>query len=93
MKTLLAAILFLGICIIGMCFNIIFRKKKFPETEISRNENMRKMGIKCMREQEDEMFGNERQRKKQTSCTGVYDDSCVGCGFYPFEKQIKDKEK
>ena len=55
LKTLLAAVLFLGICIFGMCFNIIFRKDgKFPETEVSKNENMRKLGIKCMKEQEDE---------------------------------------
>lgn len=57
MKTVLAAIIILGIGVIGMCFNIIFRKNgKFPETEISRNENMRKMGIKCMREQDEEIF-------------------------------------
>lgn len=91
MKTILAAIIFLGICIFGMCFNIIFRKKgKFPETEISRNENMRKMGIKCMKEQEDEMFGDSRQREKNASCTGTYSDSCIGCGLYPYEKQSKE---
>lgn len=48
-KTVLAAAILLGIGVLGMCFNIIFRKNgKFPETEVSRNENMRKLGIKCM---------------------------------------------
>ena len=39
---------------------------------ISRNENMKKLGIKCMREQEEEI----------KSCTGKYSEDCVGCGFY-----------
>ena len=54
-----------------MCVGIIF-KGKFPETEVSRNENMKKLGIKCMREQEEEI----------KSCTGKYSEDCVGCGFY-----------
>lgn len=83
LKTLLAAVLFLGICIFGMCFNIIFRKDgKFPETEVSKNENMRRLGVKCMHEQEKELFGTERQRQRSKSCTGTYSDQCAGCGFY-----------
>ena len=64
MKTVLAAIILLGLGVLGMCFNIIFRKNgKFPETEISRNENRRKMGIKCMREQ-DEDIQEETEKKR-----------------------------
>ncbi|MBR5398096.1 MAG: hypothetical protein IK145_09625 [Bacteroidales bacterium] len=71
MKTVLAAILILAAAIALMCVGIIF-KGKFPETEVSRNENMKKLGIKCMREQEEEL----------KSCTGKYSEDCVGCGFY-----------
>lgn len=71
MKTILAAILILAAAIALMCVGIIF-KGKFPETEVSRNENMKKLGIKCMREQEEEI----------KSCTGKYSEDCVGCGFY-----------
>ena len=81
MRTLLAAILIRAIAIALMCVGIIV-KGRFPETEVSKNENMRKLGIKCMHEQEKEMFGTERQRQRNKSCTGVYSDSCVGCGFY-----------
>ena len=28
-------------------FNIFFRKKSFPETEIGRNREMRKLGLTC----------------------------------------------
>lgn len=71
MKTVLAAILILAAAIALMCVGIIF-KGKFPETEVSRNENMKKLGIKCMREQEEDL----------KSCTGKYSEDCVGCGFY-----------
>ncbi|MBQ2150162.1 MAG: hypothetical protein II434_01375, partial [Bacteroidales bacterium] len=67
MKTVLAAILILAAAIALMCVGIIF-KGKFPETEVSRNENMKKLGIKCMREQEEEI----------KSCTGKYSEDCVG---------------
>ncbi len=88
LKTLLAAVLFLGICIFGMCFNIIFRKNgEFPEYEVSKNKDMRAMGIKCMKEEEDDMFGNDRQRQRSASCTGTYSDACVGCSFYPEKKK------
>ena len=71
MKTVLIAILILAVAVALMCVGIIF-KGKFPETEVSRNENMKKLGIKCMREQEEEL----------KSCTGKYSEDCVGCGFY-----------
>ncbi|MBR1926513.1 MAG: hypothetical protein IJ840_01985 [Bacteroidales bacterium] len=72
MRTLLAAILILAIAIALMCVGIIV-KGRFPETEVSKNENMRKIGVKCMREQEKELRGN---------CAGVRTDACEGCGFY-----------
>ena len=79
MRTLLAAILILSIAIALMCVGIII-KGRFPETEISRNENMRKMGIKCVNEEEKERSGLRRQRN--SSCTGVYTDACKSCGLY-----------
>lgn len=81
MKTLLAAILILAVAIALMCVGIIV-KGKFPETEVSKNENMRRLGVKCMHEQEKELFGTERQRQRSKSCTGTYSDQCAGCGFY-----------
>lgn len=83
LKTVIAAIAILGICIFGMCFNIIFRKNgKFPETDVSKNEEMRKRGIKCMREQEEEMF-SKKGRKNSISCeSGNGSASCSACSFY-----------
>jgi len=81
MKTILAAALLLGLGIFGMCFNIIFRKDgQFPETEISKNKEMRKLGIKCVNEQESDMIGCAVKERK-TACTGNYSEACSGCSF------------
>ena len=47
MEIILLASALLGLAFIGLAFNIIFRKKPFPDTHISHNKNMRKMGIVC----------------------------------------------
>ena len=78
MKTFLLAALILGIGVFGMCFNIIFRKNgEFPETEVSKNKEMRRLGIKCMHEEEEEIRKGCSDRKAAAvSCTG----DCSGCG-------------
>jgi hypothetical protein len=72
MRTLLAAILILAIAIALMCVGIIV-KGRFPETEISKNEKMRELGIKCM---------NEQEKERTKSCSRGYTDACTGCEFY-----------
>ena len=60
MKIFLAALLLVGLSIIGLCFNIIFRKNgHFPETEISNNKEMRKLGIRCAKEEELRIWGRK----------------------------------
>ena len=56
----MAAIVLVGLCVFGLCFNIIFRKDgKFPETEIENNKEMRKRGIKCAKEDEMKLWGKK----------------------------------
>lgn len=95
MKVFLAAILLLAIGITLMCFNIIFRKNgHFPQTDVGSNENMRKMGIRCMKEEEDEIWGEKvRARKKDASCSGLYSSDCIGCGLYPYFEKKNTAEK
>ncbi len=47
MKVILLTILLLGIAFLGMGFNIIIRKKLFPETHVGHNKEMQKRGIIC----------------------------------------------
>lgn len=82
MIVFLSAAVVLIISVFGMCFNIIFRKDgKFPEYEVSANKQMRQLGIRCMREQDDAIFGNGSGRKHDI-CTGDFDESCKGCSLY-----------
>ena len=81
MEIFIAALVFIGLSVFGLCFNIIFRKNgKFPETEISRNKEMRKLGIKCAKEDEMNLWG--RKRGGQTPGCGEAGCSyCAGCDF------------
>lgn len=47
MKVILLTIVLLGIAFLGMAFNIVIRKKRFPETHVGHNKEMRKRGIVC----------------------------------------------
>jgi flagellar basal body-associated protein FliL len=82
----LLLIIIVVICIILVCFAAmsisIWIKKdgKFPETEVSRNKNMKKLGIKCIRQEEIEQAN--KSRKQKINC-----DDCDGC----FLKDIKKK--
>ncbi|MBO7544825.1 MAG: hypothetical protein J6T02_04570 [Bacteroidales bacterium] len=84
MKVFLAAVLFVGLCVLGLGVNIFFRKGgKFPEHDISSNPEMRKRGIKCPKEEEMERLTGG---KRAAACTGQFSDACRGCAFYKFEK-------
>lgn len=75
MEVFVAALILIGLCIVGLCFNIIFRKDgKFPETEVSGNKEMRKRGLKCAKEDEIKMWG---KKKDAPECT---DTDCESCG-------------
>ena len=77
MELLVAALVLIGLCVFGLCFNIIFRKDgKFPETEIENNIQMRKRGIKCAKEDEMKMWG----RKGPDGKPECSDGGCSSCG-------------
>ncbi|MGM9736433.1 MAG: hypothetical protein ACI3ZL_08490 [Candidatus Cryptobacteroides sp.] len=79
MEIFFAAIILVALCVFGMCFNIIFRKDgKFPETEIERNTQMRKRGIKCAKEEEMKIWG---RKKKAPDCAGSGCGDCHACGM------------
>lgn len=79
MEIFIAAVILVAICIIGLCFNIIFRKNgKFPETEIERNTEMRKRGIKCAKEEELKIWG---KKKKMPKCDETGCGECHACGI------------
>lgn len=78
LQIVLISIAVVALCVFGMCFNIIFRKDgKFPEYEVGENKEMRKMGIKCMKQEEAEAAA--RRRGNGTSKIEC-NESCSDCG-------------
>ena len=78
MEIFLAALVLVGLCVIGLCFNIIFRKDgKFPEIEIENNKEMRKRGIKCAKEDEIKLWGKKNPDGTPVSCD---EGGCASCG-------------
>ena len=78
MKTLLAAIVFLGIAVLLLGVNIFFFHRPFPNGEISTNQEMKKRGIKCAMEEEMEMLSKQKGKKV---CDGNYSDACATCSL------------
>ncbi|MDE7126284.1 MAG: hypothetical protein K2O58_00085 [Bacteroidales bacterium] len=79
MEILFAAILLVGLCVIGLCFNIIFRKDgRFPDTEISHNKEMRMRGIVCAKEDELRIWGRKNGKDNPT-CSDLGCGDCRGC--------------
>ena len=72
--TLLAAAVILGLGVLGMSFNILFRKKDFPHYDVGSNEEMRKRGIRC--------YKDEDAALHQTACDGNYSEACKECKLY-----------
>ncbi|MBR3406062.1 MAG: hypothetical protein IKG92_04090 [Bacteroidales bacterium] len=78
MKTLLAAIVFVGLAVLLLGVNIFFFKRPFPDGEISTNPEMRKRGIKCAKQEELEMLAAQKGKKL---CDGNVSDACASCSL------------
>jgi len=83
MKTLLAAILFVGLAVLLLGVNIFFFHRPFPDGEISTNPEMQKRGIKCAKQEELEMLA---ARKGKKLCDGNYSEACASCSLYTTRK-------
>ncbi len=74
MAVLWLTLILVGLCVFGLCFNVIFRKKDFPHYDVGSNEEMRKRGIKCYKDVDAALH-----KKK---CTGSQTDACKECMLY-----------
>ena len=90
MKVFLAALILVGVGVFVMCFNIIFLKKDFPQSDVGQNENMRKIGIRCMREEDEEIFSKKpKEDPERGICSGEFTPECKGCGLYEIERMSR----
>ena len=74
MKTFLAALVIVALGVFGMCFNIIFRGKEFPKYDVGSNEEMRKRGIRCFKDEDADLHGKR--------CSGNYSEACKDCNLF-----------
>lgn len=75
MKLFLVTLVAVAVCVFGLCFNIIFRKDgEFPKYDVGSNEEMRKRGIRCFKDEDAELH----KRK----CSGNYSEACKDCSLY-----------
>ena len=74
MKVFLLSVVIVALCVFGLCFNIIFRKKDFPHYDVGSNEEMRKLGIRCYKDEDAALHSKK--------CTGNYSDACKECKLY-----------
>ncbi len=79
MKTLLAAVVFVGLAVLLLGVNIFFFHRPFPDGEISTNPEMRKRGIKCAKQEELEMLQAQKGKKV---CDGNFSDACASCSLF-----------
>ncbi|MBN2610631.1 MAG: hypothetical protein JXB00_03665 [Bacteroidales bacterium] len=63
LKLLFVSLVLVSIAFILIGFNIFFLKKKFPETSVGHNKNMKAKGIKCARCEE---LSNHKNNRKKT---------------------------
>ncbi len=76
MKVFLAAVLFIGLCVLGLGVSIFFRKGgHFPETDISKNKDMKRLGITCPRE--DELRAQGERFRNKSGMTRMNDDKAL----------------
>ncbi|MGN0191056.1 MAG: hypothetical protein ACI39U_05310 [Candidatus Cryptobacteroides sp.] len=81
-KLFIAVLVLVALCFIGLGFNIIFRKDgKFPETEISSNKQMKKLGIRCAKEEEMRLWSKKNGGRKP-ECSDLGCTDCAGCGLH-----------
>ncbi len=53
LTVLIGSLVILALAVLGLGLNIFFRKNgKFPDHEVGTNENMKKLGLTCAKEEE-----------------------------------------
>ena len=90
LELLLADVVLVGLCVFGLCFNIIFRKDgQFPEIDLGANKELRKRGIICAKEDEMKMW---KKKGRAGSCDTSACTDCRGCDVvYGPDRSTKNK--
>ena len=87
MQTFLVALVVVVFCVVLMCLTMYFTdEKKHASMEVSSNKEMRKMGIRCAKEEEMKLWGAGKGTPKHPTCSDSTCSDCASCGFYKKEE-------
>ena len=73
-QVFLIVLVLVGLCVLGLGVNILFFKKEFPKYDVGSNEEMRKRGIRCFKDEDAALHGK--------SCQGQQTEACQDCQFF-----------
>jgi hypothetical protein len=60
----------LGLCFAGLAITIIVKENgTFPETEVGRNKNMQRLGIRCTKQEELNRWRNNTEPASESPCS------------------------
>lgn len=85
MKLFLAALVLVALCILALGVNVFFRGREFPHYDVGSNEEMRKRGIRCFKD-EDAALHNRK-------CRGQQSEACKDCSFYESGSNSRTPER
>ncbi len=70
----LVVLVLVGLCVLGLGVNVLFFRRDFPQSDVGSNEQMRRRGIRCFKE-EDGILHRRICRAEQTP-------ACQNCHLY-----------
>ncbi|MCQ2153320.1 MAG: hypothetical protein MJY44_01940 [Bacteroidales bacterium] len=74
MLAFVCALVLVGLCVLGLCFNVIVRGKDFPKYDVGSNRQMKERGILCFKDVDAGLHGGK--------CGGNGSDDCRECSHY-----------
>lgn len=74
MKIFLLVALVIAFCVLCLGVNVFFRKKDFPHYDVGSNEEMKKLGIRCFKDEDAALHAKK--------CSGNWSEACKNCSLY-----------
>ena len=73
-QVFLVVLVLVGLCVMGLGVNILFFGKEFPKYDVGSNEEMRRRGIRCFKDEDAALHGK--------ACSGNPSEACKDCQLY-----------
>ena len=80
MKVFVAALILVGVAVLGMSVGILMHRG-FPKYDVGSNPEMAKRGIRCFKD-EDAALHRKDSGQQPTACSGNYSAACDNCPLY-----------